>query len=215
MIRVLVAEDEALVRAGCVMLLGAAPDIEVVGEAADGAEAVRLAAELRPDVVLTDLRMPGLDGIDATAAITAGADPPTVLVLTTFNEQEAVQRALAAGASGFLLKHAAPADLVTAIRHCAAGDGWLDPSVIGGVVDALRRAGPRGPATPKALEVLTARERQVLVLMARGRSNREISAELVISEATTRTHVAHVISKTGSRDRTQAVVLAYQSGLMT
>ncbi|MGQ0481587.1 MAG: response regulator [Pseudonocardia sp.] len=213
-IRVLVAEDEELVRAGCVMLLGVAPDIEVVGEATDGRQAVELAQALRPDVVLMDLRMPVLDGVAATRELTATVDGPRVLVLTTLNEEGAVQRALAAGASGFLLKHAAPADLANAIRHCAAGEGWLDPAVIGGVVDALRRAGPRALSAPAALSVLTPREREVLVLMAGGRSNAEISAELVISEATTRTHVAHVISKTGSRDRTQAVVLAYRSGLM-
>ena len=219
-ITVVVAEDEALVRAGCVMLLNAAPDIEVLGQAGNGAEAVELAHALRPDVVLMDLRMPEMDGVAATSAITGpraagGAPPPKVLVLTTFNEETAVQQALAAGASGFLLKHAAPADLITAIRHCAAGDGWLDPSVIGSVIGALRRAGPRAHAAPSALAALTPREREVLVLMAEGRSNSEISAQLFVSDATTRTHVARIIGKTGSRDRTQAVVLAYQSGLMS
>jgi DNA-binding NarL/FixJ family response regulator len=219
-ITVVVAEDEALVRAGCVMLLNAAPDIEVLGQAGNGAEAVELAHALRPDVVLMDLRMPEMDGVAATSAITGpraagGAPPPKVLVLTTFNEETAVQQALAAGASGFLLKHAAPADLITAIRHCAAGDGWLDPSVIGSVIGALRRAGSRAHAAPSALAALTPREREVLVLMAEGRSNSEISAQLFVSDATTRTHVARIIGKTGSRDRTQAVVLAYQSGLMS
>ena len=219
-ITVVVAEDEALVRAGCVMLLNAAPDIEVIGQAGNGAEAVELAHALQPDVVLMDLRMPGMDGVAATSAITGpraagGAPAPTVLVLTTFNEETAVQQALAAGASGFLLKHAAPADLITAIRHCAAGDGWLDPSVIGSVIGALRRAGPRAHTAPSALAALTPREREVLVLMAEGRSNAEISAQLFVSDATTRTHVGRVIAKTGSRDRTQAVVLAYQSGLMS
>jgi DNA-binding NarL/FixJ family response regulator len=161
-----------------------------------------------------------MDGVAATSAITGpraagGAPAPTVLVLTTFNEETAVQQALAAGASGFLLKHAAPADLITAIRHCAAGDGWLDPSVIGSVIGALRRAGPRAHTAPSALAALTPREREVLVLMAEGRSNSEISAQLFVSDATTRTHVARIIGKTGSRDRTQAVVLAYQSGLMS
>jgi DNA-binding NarL/FixJ family response regulator len=219
-ITVVVAEDEALVRAGCVMLLNAAPDIEVLGQAGNGAEAVELARALRPDVVLMDLRMPEVDGVAATSAITdsradGGALPPKVLVLTTFNEEAAVQQALAAGASGFLLKHAAPDDLITAIRHCAAGDGWLDPSVIGSVIGALRRAGPRAHAAPSALATLTPREREVLVLMAEGRSNAEISAQLFVSDATTRTHVGRVIAKTSSRDRTQAVVLAYQSGLMS
>ena len=219
-ITVVVAEDQALVRAGCVMLLNAAPDIEVLGQAGNGAEAVELAHSLQPDVVLMDLRMPEMDGIAATSAITGprtagGTPPPKVLVLTTFNEETAVQQALAAGASGFLLKHAAPADLITAIRHCAAGDGWLDPSVIGSVIGALRRAGPRALAALSALATLTPREREVLVLMAEGRSNAEISAQLFVSDATTRTHVARIIGKTGSRDRTQAVVLAYQSGLMS
>ncbi|WP_069162660.1 response regulator [Nocardia altamirensis] len=214
-ITVLVAEDEALVRAGCVLLLGTAPDIEVVGEVGDGAAAIDAVKTLAPQVVLMDLRMPILGGVGATKAITATADAPAVLVLTTFQEDSAVQEALAAGASGFLLKHAAPADLVQAVRCCAAGEGWLDPAIVGGVLGALRRAGPRVVTAPATLSALTAREREVLVLMARGRSNAEISAELFISEATTRTHVAHVIAKTGSRDRTQAVVLAYQSGMMS
>lgn len=214
-ITVLVAEDEALVRAGCVMLLGATDDIEVIGEVGDGAAVIDAVKTLAPQVVLMDLRMPIMDGIEATRAITAGPDAPVVLVLTTFHEDSAVQEALAAGASGFLLKHAAPADLAEAIRRCAAGDGWLDPAIVGSVLGALRRAGPRAAAAPTALSTLTAREREVLVLMARGHSNAEISAELFISAATTRTHVAHVIAKTDSRDRTQAVVLAYQSGLMS
>ena len=217
-IRVLVAEDEALFRAGLLMLLGAASDIEVVGQATNGWEAVELAAATRPDVVLMDLRMPGLDGVAATRSIAGdgrvGAGCPRVLVLTSFTDDDAVQRALAAGASGFLLKHAAPTELVEAIRHCATGDGWLDPAVVGRVLEALRRAGPRAHAAPRLLDALTAREREVLVLMAQGRSNAEISQLLHISAATTRTHVGHVIAKTRSRDRTQAVVLAYQSGLM-
>jgi DNA-binding NarL/FixJ family response regulator len=215
-IRVLVAEDEALFRAGLLMLLGAASDIEVVGQATNGSEAVELAAATRPDVVLMDLRMPGLDGVAATRSIAGDgrAGCPRVLVLTSFTDDDAVQRALAAGASGFLLKHAAPTELVEAIRHCATGDGWLDPAVVGRVLEALRRAGPRAHAAPRLLDALTAREREVLVLMAQGRSNAEISQLLHISAATTRTHVGHVIAKTHSRDRTQAVVLAYQSGLM-
>jgi len=217
---VLVAEDESLVRAGCVLLLGTAGDIEVVGEATNGEEAVTLAGTLRPDVVLMDLRMPVLDGIEATRAIVwdsrpIAARPPRVLVLTSFNEERAVQRALAAGASGFLLKQAAPTDLVTAVRHCAAGDGWLDPAVVGPVLSVLRDTAPPPHATPELLTTLTARELEVLVLMAHGRSNGEISTQLHVSEATTRTHVARVITKTGSRDRTQAVVLAYRSGLMS
>ncbi|MFB7716753.1 MULTISPECIES: response regulator [unclassified Nocardia] len=214
-ITVLVAEDEALVRAGCVMLLGTASDIEVTGEAGDGEAAVAAVKTLAPQVVLMDLRMPILDGVAATRAITALPAAPAVLVLTTFRDETMVQEALAAGASGFLLKQAAPADLIQAVRRCAAGDGWLDPSIVGGVLGALRRTGPRAATAPTTLATLTTREREVLVLMALGRSNTEISTELFISEATTRTHVAHVIAKTASRDRTQAVVLAYQSGLMS
>ncbi|MEV0247302.1 response regulator transcription factor [Nocardia sp. NPDC050712] len=214
-IRVIIAEDEALVRAGCVLLLGSVADIEVVGEAGDGAAAVELAAAVAPDVVLMDLRMPGTDGISATRIICEKPDAPVVLMLTTFNEQHAVQQALAAGASGFLLKHAAPADLAQAIRACAAGEGWLDPAVVGGVLTTLRSATPPSAATPESVAGLTNREREVLVLMAMGYANTEISARLFISEATTRTHVSHVIAKTGSRDRTQAVVLAYRSGLMS
>ncbi len=213
-ISVIIAEDEALVRAGVVLLLGGISDIEVVGEASDGTTAVELAAAVQPDVVLMDLRMPGTDGISATREICESIDAPAVLVLTTFNEQQAVQQALAAGASGFLLKHAAPADLAEAIRACAAGEGWLDPAVVSGVLTALRSATPPTSATPGTVAGLTNREREVLVLMAMGYANAEISARLFISEATTRTHVSHVIAKTGSRDRTQAVVLAYRSGLM-
>ncbi|MEV6279717.1 response regulator transcription factor [Nocardia sp. NPDC051832] len=214
-IRVLIAEDEALVRAGCVLLLGGVADIEVIAEAGDGAAAIELAAKHHPDVVLMDLRMPGTDGIGATRALCESPDPPAVLILTTFNEQHAVQQALAAGASGFLLKHAAPADLAQAIRACAAGDGWLDPAVVGGVLTALRSGTPPHTTTPPSVSGLTNREREVLILMAMGYANTEISARLFISEATTRTHVSHVIAKTGSRDRTQAVVLAYRSGLMS
>jgi DNA-binding NarL/FixJ family response regulator len=203
-----------------VLLLGTAGDIEVVGEATNGEEAVLLATRLRPDVVLMDLRMPVLDGIEATRAIVRGSvaggtATPRVLVLTSFNEENAVQQALAAGASGFLLKQAAPTDLVTAVRHCASGDGWLDPAVVGRVLSVLRDAAPPPRAAPELLAALTARELEVLTLMAHGRSNGEISAQLHVSEATTRTHVARVITKTGSRDRTQAVVLAYRSGLMS
>ncbi|MFD9548629.1 response regulator [Nocardia salmonicida] len=213
-ISVIIAEDEALVRAGVVLLLGGIPDIEVVGEASDGTTVIELAAAVQPDVVLMDLRMPGTDGISATRTICESIDAPAVLVLTTFNEQQAVQQALAAGASGFLLKHAAPADLAEAIRACAAGEGWLDPAVVSGVLTALRSAAPPTSTTPGTVAGLTNREREVLVLMAMGYANVEISARLFISEATTRTHVSHVIAKTGSRDRTQAVVLAYRSGLM-
>jgi DNA-binding NarL/FixJ family response regulator len=217
-VRVLVVDDQPLVRAGLVMLVDAEPDLTVVGEAADGAEAVRLAGTLHPDVVLMDVRMPGLDGIEATRALTADEPAPgstvRVLVLTTFDDDDAVYGTLTAGASGFLLKHAAPRDLPAAIRTVAAGDAWLDPRVAGRVIAALGVAARR-PVRPSGLvERLTPREREVLVLMAHGRTNAEIRDQLVLSEATVRTHVARILMKTGSHDRGQAIVVAYQSGLV-
>jgi DNA-binding NarL/FixJ family response regulator len=222
---VLVVDDQPLVRAGLVMLVQAEPDLVVVGEAADGDEAVRLARALQPDVVLMDVRMPGLDGVEATRAITAdapdvggdeaGADRTTkVLVLTTFDDDEAVYGTLTAGASGFLLKHAAPRDLPVAIRTVAAGDAWIDPRVAGRVIAALGAAARR-PGRPSGVVArLTPREQEVLGLMATGLTTAEIRDRLVISEATVKTHVARILMKTGSHDRGQAIVLAYQSGLV-
>jgi DNA-binding NarL/FixJ family response regulator len=218
-IRILVADDQPLVRAGLVMLLNAEPDIEVVAEADDGAAAVTVAKEHAPDIVVMDVRMPVMDGVTATRTLTsdtAVSDPDRlirVLMLTTFNDDEVVYAALRAGASGFLLKHAAPQDLVNAIRAVARGEAWLAPAVAVHVINALAKAQPQYE-TDAAFEHLTPRERDVLMLMAQGMSNSEIKEHLVVSEATVKTHVARVLMKTGSRDRTQAVVTAYQCGLV-
>jgi DNA-binding NarL/FixJ family response regulator len=218
-ISVVVADDQPMVRAGLVMLLSAEQDIEVVGEAADGAVAVELARSVRPDIVIMDLRMAGMDGVTATRALVDGEPEPNdhltkVLVLTTFDDDELVYGALRAGASGYVLKHAAPQDLIVAIRRVASGDAWIDPAVAGQVIAALATSHTHQHGQPELLQRLTPREREVLVLMAHGLSNTEIRARLVLSEATVKTHVARIIMKTGSRDRTSAVVLAYQSGLV-
>jgi DNA-binding NarL/FixJ family response regulator len=215
-IRVLLADDQELVRTGFVMILGAQDDLEVVGEAASGEEAVAAVAKHHPDVVLMDVRMPGIDGIEATRRITSGHAPgegPKVLVLTTFDLDEYVREALAAGASGFLLKDTPAADLVNGIRIVARGDALLAPSVTRRLISELvpRRA---DPAAAAAIEGLTEKERTVLTLVARGLSNAEIGGEMFISEATVKTHVGHVLAKLGVRDRVQAVVVAYETGLV-
>lgn len=218
-VRLIVADDQPLVRAGITMLLRAEPDFEVIAEASDGQEAVELAQAHHPDLVLMDARMPNLDGITATRLITASNTDPDhltkVLVLTTFNDDEVVYGALRAGASGFLLKHAAPKDLTTAVRTVAAGEAWIDPAVAGKVITALASLPAPGQGTSQQLERLTPREREVLALLAHGLSSTEIKDRLVLSEATVKTHIARILLKTGSRDRAQAVVLAYQSGLVT
>jgi DNA-binding NarL/FixJ family response regulator len=211
-IRVVLADDQPLVRTGLRMVLSDVEDIEIVGEAADGSEAIALAASLRPDVVLMDVRMPGVDGIDATRAVTAVEDPPRVLVLTTFDLDEVVYDALRAGASGFLLKDAPEERLVTAIRVVAEGGSLFAPAVTRRLIEEFARR-PQ-PTVPDAVSTLTDRETEVLRLVARGLSNQEIGAELFVSENTVKTHVARVLMKLGLRDRVQAVVLAYESGLV-
>jgi DNA-binding NarL/FixJ family response regulator len=210
---VLVVDDEALIRTGLRAIIDAEPDLTVVGEAADGAEVPGLVRRLRPDVVLMDVRMPGVDGIQATRHLVQTLpDPPKVLVVTTFENDDHVYDALRVGASGFLLKRARPAELVQAIRTVVAGDSLLFPAAIRRL--AARRAGtPAGDRT--GLAQLTEREAEVLVLMAKGLSNAEIAGQLVVSLQTVKTHVTNVLAKLEARDRTQAVIAAYDSGFVT
>jgi DNA-binding NarL/FixJ family response regulator len=213
--RILVVDDQAMVRAGFAALLHAQPQFEVVGEAENGEEGVRLAAELRPDIVLMDVRMPVLDGIEATRLILAGPDKatPRIIILTTFDADEYVFDAIRAGASGFLLKDATPAELVAAVDIVAKGNALLSPSVTRRMIEHFVRADPRTERV--TLPHLTDREREVLILVAQGLSNSEIAARLVLAEQTIKTHVSHVLGKLGARDRAQAVVAAYESGLVT
>jgi DNA-binding NarL/FixJ family response regulator len=213
--RVLIADDQALVRAGFRKLLESTVDIEVVGEAADGQDAVEQARRLRPTLVLMDIRMPRLDGIEATRRLTAEASGVRVLILTTFGLDDYVYEALRAGASGFMLKDAPPEELLAAIEVIARGDALIAPAVTRSVIEEFVRRSPAPPPQPPSLEELTQREREVLELLARGLSNAEIAERLVVSPGTVKTHVAHVLSKLGLRDRVQAVILAYESGLVT
>jgi DNA-binding NarL/FixJ family response regulator len=213
-VRVLVVDDQAMVRAGFAALLDAQPDITVVGQAADGAEGVTLAAETLPDVVLMDVRMPVMDGIDATRAMLAAPRPPKVVMLTTFDVDDYVLEALRAGASGFLLKDALPADLVDAVRVVARGDALLAPSVTRRLIERFAGRTAERTAIGSDLDVLTDREREVLREVAQGRSNSEIAAVLFIAEQTVKSHVSRVLTKLGLRDRAQAVVVAYESGLV-
>jgi DNA-binding NarL/FixJ family response regulator len=216
-IRVLIADDQTLVRAGFRMVVDSRDDLEVVGEAGDGAEAVRLAAELHPDVVLMDIRMPVMDGVEATRRLSGPgvAERTRVLILTTFDLDQYVYDALRAGASGFLLKDTPPAELATAIRVVASGEALLAPSVTRRLIE--RFAGMPSPqaSDPAVLKELTGRETEVLRLIARGLSNAQIAAELVVGETTVKSHVARLLMKLGLRDRVQAVVLAYESGFVT
>jgi len=216
MIRVLIADDQALVRAGFRALLDAQADIEVVGEAADGAEAVRVAARTRPDVVLMDIRMPGLDGLEATRLI--GADPgcanTRVVILTTFDLDEYVFEALRVGASGFLVKDTEPVDLLRGVRAVAAGDGLLSPGVTRRLIEQFA-ARARAPIAAKSLAPLTEREREVMALVGAGLSNEDIAGRLHVSPATAKTHVSRAMIKMGARDRAQLVVYAYEAGLVS
>ncbi|GAA2142213.1 response regulator transcription factor [Actinomadura napierensis] len=213
-VRVLIADDQDLVRAGFSMIIEARDDLTVVGEAGDGESAVRLAARLAPDVVLMDVRMPGLNGIEATRRITATEDPPKVVILTTFDLDEPLYAALRAGAAGFLLKDVRPNDLAEAVRVVARGEALLAPSVTRRLLDRFTATEPRPPVRPDALAALTDREMQTLELIARAASNAEIAERLVVTEATVKTHVSSILRKLGLRDRVQVVVLAYDLGLV-
>ncbi|HEY8371336.1 MAG TPA: response regulator transcription factor [Pseudonocardiaceae bacterium] len=213
MIRVLLVDDQELMRMGFRMVLGAQDDLEVVGEAGDGATAVSLAEQLRPDVVLMDVRMPVLDGVEATRRIVE-AGTARVLVMTTFDLDEYALAALRNGASGFMLKDTPPADLVSAVRAVASGDAVVSPSVTRRLLDRFLGGSNGQLRDPRELDVLTEREREVLVLVARGLSNAEIAQKLFLSEATVKTHVGRILSKLNLRDRVQAVVLAYETGLV-
>ena len=213
-IRVLVTDDQALMRTGFRMILNAQNDIEVVGEAIDGADAIRQFERLGPDVVVMDVRMPTMDGIEATRRLTAADPPARVLILTTFDLDEYVYEALRVGASGFLLKDRPPEELVAAVRIVASGDALLAPTVTRRLIEEFARRSPAVGQVETKLAGLTEREREVLVLMARGQSNAEIATTLYVAETTVKTHVGRVLHKLRLRDRAQAVVLAYESGLV-
>lgn len=213
-VRVVVADDDGLVCAGLALLMGLDPGLEVVAQATDGCRAAAACRELRPDVLVTDLRMPGLDGVELTRQVVAGQPEIRVLLVTTFDSDPEVQAALLAGAHGYLLKRAAPTDLPRAVRHVAAGEVWLDPAVAGHVVTALRATPRPTAARPGVLARLTEREREVLTLLAHGLSNEELAHRLFLGEGTVKTHVSRILHKTACRDRAQAVALAYTSGLV-
>lgn len=212
-IRVVIVDDEAMVRAGLRLLISGEPDIEVVGEAADGVEGVALVSRLEPHVVLMDVRMPRLSGLAAAEQVLARTPGVRVLILTTFDEDEVVDTALRAGVAGFLLKSSPPQDLIDAIRHARAGQGALDPAVVPGVIARLSSAPPPATRSPE-LDLLTPRETDVLRLVALGRSNSEVAADLFLGETTVKTHLGRVLDKLGLRDRAQAIAYAYRSGLV-
>ncbi len=212
--RVVIVDDQGMVRSGFRVLLNAQPDIEVVGEAADGGEGLEVVAATRPDVVLMDVRMPVMDGLEATTRILTLPDPPKVLILTTFDLDDYVYRALRAGASGFLLKDASAAELAEAVRVIAAGDALLSPSVTRRLIAEFARLGARPAPSAARIADLTERETEVLALVARGLSNTEIATELVVAEQTVKTHFGRVLQKLTLRDRAQAIVFAYETGLI-
>jgi DNA-binding NarL/FixJ family response regulator len=214
-VRIVLADDDALVRVGLKAILNSVPDFEVVGEAADGVEALRAVAELDPDVVIMDIRMPNLDGLVATRDIVSGADePPKVIILTTFELDEYVYEAMRNGASGFMLKRSPPEDLIEAVRVVLSGESLLFPAATRRLIEQRTAALEVSAAWRKAIDRLTDREREVLALIARGHSNAEIAEELYVGAATVKTHVSSVLTKIGARDRTQAVIAAYESGFV-
>jgi DNA-binding NarL/FixJ family response regulator len=213
-VRVVLVDDEAMVRVGLRMVLSTEPDIEVVGEAQDGAAAELVAAEVRPDVVLMDIRMPGVDGLEGARRVLASVPDTRVVMLTTFDEDAYVEAALRAGVSGFLLKVAPPERLIDAVRTVASGGGLLDPTVTLRVIESFASTSPLRTQPAAELAALTEREKDVLRLLAKGMSNAEIAAQLYVGEATVKTHVSGVLTKLGLRDRVQAVVAAYESGLV-
>jgi DNA-binding NarL/FixJ family response regulator len=212
--RVLIVDDQSMVRRGFRMIIDAEDDLEVVGEAADGDQAIAACRRFAPHVVLMDIRMPTVDGLEATRRILAAEDAPRVIILTTFDVDEYVFESLRAGASGFLLKNSSPEQLVQAVRLVARGDALLDPGVTRRIIERFGEWGSARAETPAALDELTAREREVLELIARGLSNAEIAERLVVAPGTVKTHVARVLAKLGLRDRTQAVVFAYEHGVV-
>jgi DNA-binding NarL/FixJ family response regulator len=214
MTRVLIADDQGIVRDGLRMILEAQEDIEVVGEAVDGLDALQLSRELQPDVVLMDIRMPKLDGIEATRRLMGEGAPSRILVLTTFGEDNYVYEAMRAGASGFLLKDSERRHLLQAVRVVAAGNELLDPAITRRLIEQLTRRPPRVDGVPSELEELSERELAVVKLVARGLSNSEIAGELIVSEATVKSHVASILRKLGLRDRVQVVIRAYESGFV-
>lgn len=214
-VRVLLVDDQELIRTGLRGILRASHGFEIVGELGDGAGVVAAVGELRPDVVVMDVRMPGIDGVEATRRLSALDDGPPVLVLTTFEDEEVLAGALRAGADGFLLKGVPAEDLQRAVRQVAAGGSWLDPAVTRRVLTAYRSGAPSSSVASTAADVLTVREREVLTLIGAGLSNAEIAAELVLGEGTVKTHVGHVFAKLGLRDRAAAVVFAFDHGLVS
>jgi DNA-binding NarL/FixJ family response regulator len=214
-VRVLLVDDQPLVRKALGMVITDAPDIEVVGEASSGDEAVRRCAELRPDVVVMDIRMPGMDGIEATRLITAGASPAHVVVLTTFDDDDYVYGALRAGAAGFLVKDMALDDILAAVRVVASGDGLIAPSVTRRLIKEFAGRPDAEPPREVTIEGITGREREVLTLVGRGLSNTEIAEELCLSVATAKTYLTRLLSKLNARDRVQLVILAYETGLVS